>query len=277
MQEAAARAIRRTRQHLGISQELLSERAGVSVRTLRSLERANTVRPRPETLARITAALDLDPVSSGRVLAAWATPPRETGGEITFGPVPYADEIREFAASATLLHVDETVQVNTARLRVRETTRVALKSRSGTLTHVYVVSVPDPALRDPEIVDLEGCSVADDVTAGDGVRVVQLALHRAVREHEIGTLRFSRLRRPVFDTAPALDYAGTGFQTPTDLYTLRVNFDSRVRPVRVLRCVQDRPFGSRRALRSIEVGPDGSAVLAIQKPRPAAHLIRWDW
>ena len=61
MTELAAfgRELRRLRTSAGLSQEQLAERSGVSVRTIRSLEKASARRPRPSTVGRLADALDL--------------------------------------------------------------------------------------------------------------------------------------------------------------------------------------------------------------------------
>jgi transcriptional regulator with XRE-family HTH domain len=61
--------VRHHRQALGLSQEDLGERAELSVRAIRNLERGAVRRPRRDTLRRLAAALTLDADESDRLLA----------------------------------------------------------------------------------------------------------------------------------------------------------------------------------------------------------------
>jgi transcriptional regulator with XRE-family HTH domain len=273
----AATAIRRTREHLGLSQERLALRAGVSVRTVRSLELSATGSPRADTLSRIASALDLDAVSRGRVLAAWGHRGEEGEAGFAFGNAPMIEEMRRFSSSVTLLHVDQNVSVSSGRARVRSTTRITGRVRRGTVAHAYVVAEPDPRPAAFDLTEMEGCAVNADETSGTGVRVVRLALERPAQEHDIFTLSYTQVRRPTVAAPPPVDHAGAGFQTPTDLYTLRVWFDPRAFPQRIHQCAQDHPFGERRAVRAIPLSRSGNAVLAIERPRRGGHLLRWEW
>jgi transcriptional regulator with XRE-family HTH domain len=49
----------------GLTQKELAERTGLRVRTIRQLERGDAPRPKPTTVAKIAAALDVD------ALALW--------------------------------------------------------------------------------------------------------------------------------------------------------------------------------------------------------------
>lgn len=273
----AATAIRRTREHLGLSQERLALRAGVSVRTLRSLELSTTGSPRADTLSRIASALDLDAISRGRVLAAWGHRGEAGDAGFAFGSAPMLDEVRRFSSSVTMLHVDQNVSVSSARARVRATTRLTGRVRRGTVSHAYLVVEPDPRPPVFDLAELEGCTVSADETAGSGVRVVRFALERPAQEHDIFTLSYTQVRRQAMTVLPTVDHAGAGFQTPTELYTLRVWFDPRAVPLRIHQCAQDHPFGERRAVRAIPLSRSGNAVLAIERPRRGGHLLRWEW
>jgi len=273
----AAHAMRRTREHLGLSQERLARRAGVSVRTIRSLELSATGSPRADTLSRIASALDLDAVSRGRVLAAWGHRSEPGDEPFAFGRSPLLDEARRFSASVTLLHVDQTVRVGPLRTQLATTTRLTGRVRRGTVTHAYFVAEPDPRPAVFDLTDLEGCAVSTDETAGNGVRVVRLALEAPTREHDIFTLSYTQVRRPVQAPAPSVDHAGCGFQTPTDLYTLRVHFDVHALPQRVHQCAQNQPFAERRAVRAVPLSRGGSALLALERPRRGAHSLRWQF
>lgn len=286
-----AAAIRRTRLHLGLTQRALAARADVSVRTVRALETAPTAAPRFETLDRLASALDLDPVARARLLSGTAresalcrsAEPADDTHDVWIGataepvPEPFADDLRRFAESATLLHVDQTVWVNAARTRVRDTCRLTVRAGDEQLTHLPVMCLPEGRRPVQEVVDLDGCVIDDSVTTDSGLRIVRLALDRPAAANDIFTLGYSRVRRSGFGSSPAVDYVGTRLRTPTQLYTLRVHFDRRTLPRRVHRCVQASPDSPRRALRSLTPSPAGVALLAIEKPRPVRHMLRWEW
>lgn len=272
-----AHAMRRTREHLGLSQERLARRAGVSVRTIRSLELSATESPRADTLSRIASALDLDAVSRGRVMAAWGHRNDPGVEPFSFGRSSLLDEARRFSSAVTLLHVDQTVSVGPLRTQLATTTRLTGRVRWGTVTHAYFVAEPDPRPAVFDLADLDGCAVSADETAGNGVRVVRLALESPTREHDVFTLSYTQLRRPSQAAAPAVDHAGCGFQTPTELYTLRVRFDVHALPQRVHQCTQNQPFAERRAVRAVPLSRAGSALLALERPRRGAHSLRWQF
>lgn len=76
--EVLAAALVDAREALGLTQEALAERSGLSVRAIRNLETGRTARPRKQSLLLLTRALGLPP---GRLLR----PPRPLGPT---GPVP---------------------------------------------------------------------------------------------------------------------------------------------------------------------------------------------
>ena len=55
--------LRRARRHAGLTQELLAERAGISVRAITDLERGVNRTPRRDTLELLAEALELPPAS----------------------------------------------------------------------------------------------------------------------------------------------------------------------------------------------------------------------
>jgi predicted ATPase/DNA-binding XRE family transcriptional regulator len=64
--------LRHYRRSSGLSQEALAERAGLSLDTVRALERGRSGAPRPETLARLVEALGLDAVGRATLTdASW--------------------------------------------------------------------------------------------------------------------------------------------------------------------------------------------------------------
>jgi len=64
----------RFRLRTGMSQQELAGRAGVSVRGLRDLEQGRVTRPRPQSVLRLAAALELSAADQNLVLAATASP-----------------------------------------------------------------------------------------------------------------------------------------------------------------------------------------------------------
>lgn len=62
--------VRRWRRAVGLTQEELAERSGLSVRTIRELERGRTERPYRRTVESVAAALDLNEVDTTRLLSA---------------------------------------------------------------------------------------------------------------------------------------------------------------------------------------------------------------
>src|SRR5690242_17581756 len=65
--------LRQYRLTAALSQEALAERAGISVDAVRALERGRRAAPRPDTAARLIAALGLEGAGRAEFLAASTT------------------------------------------------------------------------------------------------------------------------------------------------------------------------------------------------------------
>ena len=79
--------LRRLRLAAGLTQEALAERAGLSAKAVRGLERDPTRVPRLDTVAVLADALGLDPTARARFLAA-ARPESVAPAARRLGPAP---------------------------------------------------------------------------------------------------------------------------------------------------------------------------------------------
>jgi predicted ATPase/transcriptional regulator with XRE-family HTH domain len=114
-------AFRDLRLAAGLTQEALAERAGISARSLRDLERGASL-PYKETVQRLAAALELDEQDGARLLAAATPAPRRrtapagtavhaepappTAQPLPIPPTPLIGRAAEVAMVAALLHRD---------------------------------------------------------------------------------------------------------------------------------------------------------------------------
>lgn len=76
----------RLRQASGRTQSDLSRRSGVSVRTIRGLERGEILTPQIATLQQLVLALELDPQDQTEFMHAWATPMQPGFDELLVDP-----------------------------------------------------------------------------------------------------------------------------------------------------------------------------------------------
>jgi tetratricopeptide (TPR) repeat protein/transcriptional regulator with XRE-family HTH domain len=92
--------LRRYRTGAGLTQEELAERAGISVRNLRDLERGMPQRPRRTTIERLAASLALPPTDQAVFVAAarrQGTPVPEQSGASPLAAPPFVGRARELA------------------------------------------------------------------------------------------------------------------------------------------------------------------------------------
>lgn len=78
--------LRGVRRLQGLTQSELSHRSGVSVRTIRGLERGEILTPQIATLQQLALALDLDPQAQAEFMHAWATPRQAGFDELLVDP-----------------------------------------------------------------------------------------------------------------------------------------------------------------------------------------------
>jgi len=91
--------LKERRLRVGLTQEALAERAGLSARNIQNLERGEN-RPLADTIARLAAALELPPDERARFAAAGTPPPRrrQTTAAASHAPAALAPSPHERAA-----------------------------------------------------------------------------------------------------------------------------------------------------------------------------------
>src|SRR4051812_11670075 len=87
--------LRRHRMAVGLSQEALAERAGLSTDAIRALERGRRVAPRPDPLTMLASVLELTDAARAELITAamgapalHATPARDTTARFPALPLP---------------------------------------------------------------------------------------------------------------------------------------------------------------------------------------------
>jgi predicted ATPase/DNA-binding XRE family transcriptional regulator len=99
--EAFGAALRRLREHSGLTQEQLAERAGLSPRAIRALERGERQHPYPHTVRSLAVALRLS--ADERATLEGAVSPRGPRFSLPSSPTPLIGRQREVRAATALL------------------------------------------------------------------------------------------------------------------------------------------------------------------------------
>jgi predicted ATPase/DNA-binding XRE family transcriptional regulator len=177
----------------GLTQEALAERAGVSDRSIRALERGGT-RPQRETARRLASALGLEGADLAGFLAAAVPMPRQrmtpSGGAapghiLPVPPTPLIGREGEVAAVVASIRDGDNRAVTLTGPGGVGKTRLALEVAQMLREHFSdgVIFVPLASLADPELV-LPTIAAAFGIVPGRG-QALRRALDATLRERHV--------------------------------------------------------------------------------------------
>lgn len=274
----------------GFTQEQLSDRSGVHVRTIRGLESGRIARPRRSTVDALSTAMSLDISVRGALLADWkiydadpadSTQPRTGRSQLDAIETHLAASRRSLKNVAVIEYV--TVGAD-RRLAHRETQEVFIARRAGVSTSAIYWDPMDDSIDVTRfrLENVEGCTVIDEIPDPSGTgKLFRMKLRRTLDAGETHINRyrldFARARRPGPHEMPTEGAEITGFYHSPALFILELRFDSDDLPISCEQIYQARPNATIRPTQTISVNAAGVCHIALERPRPGGHGISWHW
>lgn len=280
--------IRTSRLTAGLTQEHLAALSELSVRTVRNLELGTGPLPRRGSLARIAAALGMNPIQRAELMlgagysdeADTAQDPFEFDANLDTGRL-----IRDNVANLSWISVQLRTRIGPHRVEQEEEEIRVMQARRDNVDGVYLICEADTGryedARGVGIECLEDCEVVETrLFREQNMRVIRLGFGRTLRRGESHSYRF-RMAYP--GDAPRRagriteGYGGNGFFRPTPLYAMRVEFDPADPPAECVQVYRSRPNRAVRDVRPIPLLNSTTAQLVIQDAKPGTHGLRWSW
>lgn len=276
-----ARALQQARLTAGLTQEQLAERAGVSERTIRTLESGRAVRPHRETLMGLGTALRLSDGDLDVFIAAW----RQTSGILTdlfddAGPRRSLHEIvaaqrgrlREFA---WIIDLDVGPDRRPRRVRHKR-----LFEATGEIAE-FLFAQADPAggrQLDVPTTECVNCEpVGRRYFADAGVQAFVVSLGRTYTAGEQINIEYTVVYGPVDPATPTKDELLAAVPVPPAPVALSVRFDPTLWPRRVSWVHQPTFDGATAAGHDLVLSPFGVAHVTATPVSGGVCGIRWEW
>ena len=162
-----AALLRTLRREHGLTQQQLSERAGVSVRTLRALERDEVREPHLATLESLATALALPRGERARLLRTWAQVPMAPF-ERLFARTGVTDDeqvsrflAEEYGKDIRYTHVSSRARISASRRMVECRYHAVILALEDGVRGTCLINAADPlVLPRVQLSDVHGCTVA---------------------------------------------------------------------------------------------------------------------
>ena len=275
--------LHRLRRESGFTQSDLSRLSGVSVRTIRGIERGEILTPQIATLQQIVLTLGLSPETQAEFMHAWATPPQAGFDQLLVDP--HLSEIE---------HIDALTRGTLGSYRVISQvwrTRVSTDRRlAHTWCHSAIVAVEDGMDRVFNVQSGdEGTSAADlDFTPLLGCRlrsrrdfpesnvvVFEGALPRSLAKGETHAYAY-QVDDNSDRTAHRADSDGFVWGPPHTARSLVVSVEFATAPAQVTRI--ERPPGQDFLFHdAVQLDEANRASLVMEDAGPGAFGFAWTW
>lgn len=276
------RALHRLRRQRGHTQASLGAASGVSVRTIRGIERGEILTPQVATLQQVAIAMRLSPREQVAFLRTWATERRPTMDEVLEEPdlteLEQIDALnrRTLGSYRSIFSSSHTV-VGTQRRIERTRYEYAIQAEDDDLDTLVSIQTGDqstPAHR-MHLNGLRGCTAGGRRDFPDSdVAVYEISLSRSLGRGE----RHGHAYEIVHDLlgATALE-PSDGFTkgTLTTARCLSVSVEFAVEPTMVQH-LRKRPGHEHEFLEEIALD-DGHAVIVLEDEPPSGHGFYWTW
>lgn len=277
------RWLHRSRRARGLTQRDLGRASGVSVRTIRGLERGEILAPHIATLQQLAVALRLSPQEQAEFMHAWATVP-----QVGFEPLlvdPSLSEVEQIDAltrsSLGAYRVISQVwhtSVGPDRRMSRTYCHSAIQAVEDGLDRVYNVQNGDDFTRAARMQfhPIRGSRLVGRWDFVDSnVTVFQVALPRPLAKGESHTYEYEILGDP--DEEGELGMSdGFIWGAPHTARSITVSVDFHERP-ESLRRVERAPGGDFEFLDEVGLDEDNHAAIVLEDAGPGAYGFTWSW
>ncbi|WP_068266623.1 helix-turn-helix domain-containing protein [Janibacter limosus] len=275
--------LHRLRRESGRTQGELSRLSGVSVRTIRGLERGEILTPQIATLQQLVLALQLGPQAQAEFMHAWATPPQAGFDELLVDPnlseVEQIDALtRSALGSYRVISQVWRTRVSAGRRLVHTACHSAVVAVEDRLDRVFNVQSGDAGTRaeDLEFVPLLGCRLGNRWDfAESNVAVFEVVLPRQLAKGEPHAYAYEILDRGEPGRGLA-DSDGFVWGPPHTARSVIVSVEFEVAPARVTR-LERAPGQDFVPLGDVELDDANRASLVMEDAGPGAFGFTWTW
>lgn len=272
--------LRRSRQSRGRTQTDLGRDSGVSVRTIRGLERGEIRRPQIATLQQLAVALQLSPQEQTELMHAWATRPQAAFDTLLVDPtVPEMEQIDAITRSGLGAYrvISQNWHTKIGADRRMTTTRcqTAIQAVEDGLQQVFNVQNGDEQTRAErmEFVALRGSSLAGRWDFEDSnVTVFGVHLPRPLAKGDSHAYEYEI----VSDESSGGESDGFIWGAPHTARSIVVSVEFAERPASV-RHVEREPGQDFEFLEEVTLDEHNHAALVLEDAAPGAHGFTWTW
>ncbi|WP_338752127.1 helix-turn-helix domain-containing protein [Janibacter alittae] len=277
---ALLRGLRQARKR---TQSDLGHASGISVRTIRGLERGEIHRPQVTTLQQLALALTLSPQEQAEFMHAWATPDQAGFDRLLVDPtLSEMEQIDAMTRSALGAYrvISQNWHTSVGADRRMSTTRcqIALEAVEDGLERVFNVQNGDEHTTASrlEFVPLRGSRLFGRWDFEDSnVTVFGVALPRRLAKGQFHSYEYEVISHP--DDDGTLGYSdGFIWGAPHTTRSLVVSVEFAVAPT-TLRRVQKAPGMDFEFLDEVPLDDDRQAVLVLEDADPGAYGFTWTW
>lgn len=282
-QAHAGALLRQLRQDRGRTQSDLGRDSGVSVRTIRGLERGEIRRPQVATLQQLALALELSPQDQAEFMHSWATPPQVSLDSLLVDPsLSEMEQIdvltRSVLGSYRVISQNWHTSVGTNRRIATTHCQTALEAVEDGLDRVFNVQNGDDHTRASrlEFVPLRGSRLLDRWDFEDSnVTVFGVGLPRPLTKGEFHSYEYEVVSHP--DEDGSLGFSdGFIWGAPHTARSIVVSVDFAVPPA-TLRHVRRCPGRDFEFLDEVLLDDGNRAALVLEDADPGAYGFAWEW
>lgn len=278
-----AARLRRMRQEQGRTQSDLGRDSGVSVRTIRGLERGEIHHPQVATLQQLALSLDLSPHEQAEFMHAWATPPNTGYDSLLIDPtlseMEQIDAItRSVLGAYRVISQNWHTTIGADRRLATTRCQIALAAIEDGLERVFNVQNGDEHTTASrlEFVPLRGSSLTGRWDFEDSnITVFEVGLPRPLAKGELHSYEYEVVSHP--DEDGTLGFSdGFIWGAPHTARSIVVSVEFVVPPA-TLRRVQRAPGKDFEFLDEIALDRNQQAVLVLEDADPGAYGFTWTW
>lgn len=270
----------RLRRGHGLTQSDLSQRSGLSVRTIRGLERGEILTPQIPTLQQLALALDLGPQAQTEFMHAWSTPRMPGFDELLVDPslseMEQIDALtRTVLGSYRVISQVWRTQVSADRRLVHTGCHSAIVAVEDGLDRVVNVQNGDGSVTaaDLRFRPLMGCRLDSRRDFPESnVAVFEVGLPRPLAKGEAHAYAYEIVDEGEGPT----DSDGFVWGPPHTARSIVVSVDFAAPPREVTR-IERRPGGDFLTVGEVQLDEANRASLVLEDAGPGAFGFAWSW